>query len=369
MTGQTATDQSMDSDGHELPQSRSRTRFWLLGVGLAAVLVAGSGYLLVSQHGTAEATDDSHAELPTATVVRETISDSRSFSGTLGHGAALTVATAGNGVITGLADTGTEVERGDELFRLNEQPATALYGDIPMYRDLRSGNSGLDVIQLIENLTALGYADCGDVDWYSWCVESAVRDWQDDLGVSETGSLSQPDVVFVPEGTRVDAVHTEIGGLVAPGSPVLDLTGVEQVVSLEIPVRDREVLAAGAEVTVALPGGAALPGAVTDARAVQVDQDDDTIIAVEVTLAEEADAALLGATAEVVVELGQREGVLTAPVNALLALAGGGHGVEVVAADGTTTLVPVETGLFAAGRVEVSGEGITEGTVVGVAGR
>jgi hypothetical protein len=57
-------------------------------------------------------------------------------------------------------------------------------------------------------------------------------------------------------------------------------------------------------------------------------------------------------------------GVLAAPVSALLALAGGGYGVEVVLPSGTHRLVGVRTGLFAGGLVQVSGSGITAGTRV-----
>jgi len=61
----------------------------------------------------------------------------------------------------------------------------------------------------------------------------------------------------------------------------------------------------------------------------------------------------------------QRKNVLTVPVAALLALAEGGYGVQVV--EGTATrIVPVETGLFAGGRVEVTGDGLREGMTVGV---
>ena len=57
--------------------------------------------------------------------------------------------------------------------------------------------------------------------------------------------------------------------------------------------------------------------------------------------------------------------MLTVPVAALLALAEGGYGVEVV--DGSTShYVAVETGLFAGGRVEVSGDGLAEGMTVGM---
>jgi hypothetical protein len=56
--------------------------------------------------------------------------------------------------------------------------------------------------------------------------------------------------------------------------------------------------------------------------------------------------------------------VLTVPVSALLALAEGGYGLEVVEG-GTSRVVAVETGLFADGRVEVRGEGIVDGAKVG----
>jgi len=61
----------------------------------------------------------------------------------------------------------------------------------------------------------------------------------------------------------------------------------------------------------------------------------------------------------------KREGVLAVPVAALLALPEGGYGVEVVEG-GTTRIVAVKTGLFAAGRVEINGDGIEEGMKVGM---
>jgi multidrug efflux pump subunit AcrA (membrane-fusion protein) len=63
----------------------------------------------------------------------------------------------------------------------------------------------------------------------------------------------------------------------------------------------------------------------------------------------------------------ERKHVLTVPIAALVALAEGGYGVEVV--EGTTThYVRVQTGLFANGRVEISGDGLREGMTVGMPG-
>jgi membrane fusion protein, multidrug efflux system len=60
--------------------------------------------------------------------------------------------------------------------------------------------------------------------------------------------------------------------------------------------------------------------------------------------------------------------VLAVPVAALLALAEGGYGLEVVQ-DGVGRVVAVQTGVFADGKVEVSGDGVVEGAVVGVPAR
>jgi len=57
--------------------------------------------------------------------------------------------------------------------------------------------------------------------------------------------------------------------------------------------------------------------------------------------------------------------VLSVPVEALLALKEGGYGLQVVEGD-STRIIAVEVGMFASGRVEVSGGGVAAGMKVGV---
>jgi hypothetical protein len=59
--------------------------------------------------------------------------------------------------------------------------------------------------------------------------------------------------------------------------------------------------------------------------------------------------------------------VLAVPIRALLALADGGYGVEVVAPTGVHHLTAVTTGLYTSTDVEVSGAGLHAGTTVVVA--
>jgi hypothetical protein len=83
------------------------------------------------------------------------------------------------------------------------------------------------------------------------------------------------------------------------------------------------------------------------------------------------DAAATGSGSNVTVQVSLTtqvvSGVLAVPVSALLALAGGGYGVEVVAPSGTHRLTGVTTGIYAGSRVQVSGAGIVPGTRVVVA--
>src|SRR5262249_33135729 len=91
-----------------------------------------------------------------------------------------------------------------------------------------------------------------------------------------------------------------------------------------------------------------------------------TTIEVTVTIADQSKLGSLDESpVDVIFTAQQRANVLTVPVSALLALPGGGYSVEVVEG-GTSRIVPVETGVFADGRVEITGNGITTGTMVGV---
>ena len=61
-----------------------------------------------------------------------------------------------------------------------------------------------------------------------------------------------------------------------------------------------------------------------------------------------------------------RRNVLAVPVQALVALAEGGYGLEIRDTP-TPRVVAVKVGLFAGAKVEVTGGGITEGTTIGMA--
>jgi peptidoglycan hydrolase-like protein with peptidoglycan-binding domain len=374
------------------PRRRRRSLVWL---GLGAILIAaGAGAWLWAADRSTRPAPATTAPVATAVVERGTISATESWDGTLDHGAPFTVAAQGAGTpsepgqegenveqgqatITRLPEQGETVTRGEKLYWVNERPVTLLLGAIPMYRDLAPGASGSDVKQLEANLAKLGYGGFTADNQYTSSTAAAVRDWQDDIGAEVTGVVPRASVVFLPERGQVDSLQVGVGDAVSPGTPILDITGTAQVVSLEADVDDRDLLEIGTEMTVLLPGGDKVAGTVSATAVVEAAPEEgaepaagtEPIVQAEVALNKSVPEEFVGGPVDVVVAVDRRTDVLFVPVNALLALTEGGYGLEVVGDDGNTSIVPVDTGLFGEGKVEIKSADIAEGTVVGVAGR
>lgn len=351
---------------------------------VAAAAAAANGFGL----GTALRGDqrrDTGGGLPPATaqVTRQTLVDTQSESGELSYGEATTVNCRLGGTVTALPAPGAAVKRGQAIYRVDNAPVVLLYGVLPAYRALAVGAEGADVKQFEQNLYALGYRGFAVDDEYTGDTADAVKEWQDDLGLPETGTVELGRVVYAAGPVRVDTRKVAVGDAVQPGTALLTYTGAARVVTVELDVADQRLARKGAAVNVTLPDGKTVAGTIAKIATVvdtgdggdgggppgdDGDGGDDPETKIEVTVTIADAKALTGldqASVQVAFTASQRKDVLTVPVAALLALAEGGYGVQVV--EGTATrIVAVETGLFAGGRVEVSGEGITEGMTVGV---
>jgi peptidoglycan hydrolase-like protein with peptidoglycan-binding domain len=207
-------------------------------------------------------------------------------------------------------------------------------------------------------------------DTYSDATAAAVEKWQHDLGLPQTGTVELGRVVYAAGPVRVDTQNAAVGDALQPGKALLTYTGASPVIIVELDVSDQRLTRSGPAVSVKLPDGKAVPGKIAKTQTVvkPAEGQNPAKTKIKVTVTVDDEKALAGldlAAVEVSFTASQRENVLTVPVAALLALAEGGYGVQVV--DGTTTrVVAVKTGLFAGGRVEVSGDGLAEGMTVGM---
>jgi Putative peptidoglycan binding domain len=282
---------------------------------------------------------------------------------------------AGSGTVTALARSGAVVRRGGVLYRLDGDPVLLMYGSTPAYRDLESGISdGRDVRQLERNLAALGF-DPGTVDeTFTSSTAAAVMGWQAEAGLTESGAVELGRIVFLPGARRIGERKTAVGGVVAAGSEVLDTTSTKRAVSIELDAGLQSLAHRGDRVEVALPDSSTVRGRITDvgrvarekessdAAATATSTEPELVIDVTVEL---RSAPGIGRLDEAPVGVGlaqeSRENVLAVPVDALVARRGGGYGVELAAGQ---RVVPVRTGLFADGYVEISGAAIRAGTRV-----
>ena len=349
------------------------------GIAVVAVsaLAAGAagGWALSRPADSAAETPDTNQAQPTSSVTRQDLVETKDVDGTLGYGDQTKLATAAHGTVTWLPEQGSIVGRGKPLARVDQKPVTLLYGSVPMYRTLSDGDEGADVVQLERNLSALGYDGFTVDDEYTDATAQAVEEWQDDLGLDQTGTVTPAQVAFLPGAIRVADQIAEVGG--QAGSALLSYTGTRRTATIALQVADQQLAKKGTKVTVELPSGDTAKGTINDVGTVaelpandsgnQAGGNNDTdasdaTIDVTVTMDDpKAGGSLDQAPVTVRLVSEQRKGVLTVPVSALLALKEGGYGVQV-----GTRIVPVKLGMFADGRVEISGSGITAGTKVGV---
>jgi Putative peptidoglycan binding domain len=358
----------------------------------AAVVIAGGAVTgLALAWGSAAEEPAANPALPPATakVTRTTLVDTKKVSGTLGYGDAVPVNAAQTGTLTWLAPVGSTVKRGQPLFKLDERPVVALYGSLPLYRPLRTGVKGTDVKQFEENLSKLGYTGFTVDQTYNSATAQATRSWQVDLGLTQTGAVEPGQLVIIPGAVRV-AEHTarvgdQAGGGPEGGASVLSYTGTTRLVTVQLKVADQALAAKGRTVTVTVPGRGPVKGRIAKVGTVATAPETasgtpggsdaaggtspaaaDARIQMTVTVADQKKLGSLGAAPVDVDFVSQaRKNVLAVPVAALLALPEGGYGVQIVQG-GATRIVAVKTGMFAAGRVEISGDGIAEGVTVGV---
>ncbi|WP_240776800.1 efflux RND transporter periplasmic adaptor subunit [Nonomuraea basaltis] len=343
---------------------------------LIVLVAAGGGFVAVNSAGLLEGGSgptQPAAALPpaTATVERQTLNDTTDADGELGYGPVTTATSRKPGTITWLPESGATITRGKSLYRVDNEPVMLMYGDTPAYRDLKIGAEGKDVENLERNLSKLGYDGFTVDDEYTYDTAEAVMEWQDDRGLGETGVVELGRIVFAPGKVRVESLEAEKGQPTAPGQKILTYTGTSKVVTVQLEAEDQRMAKKGAKVEVTLPDGKSVKGKVTEVATVIVpgesqNADPETRVEALVSIGDSKSAKGLDkASVDVTFTASQRKNVLTVPVAALVALQEGGFGLEVIEG-GKSRYIAIETGLFAGGRVEVKGDGLTEGMTVGM---
>ena len=343
------------------------------GIAVVLVAVGAGGYVYLSNRSDNGNAAQASSNLPAATAVvtKQTLVDTESHDGSLAYADTTTIKTKLSGTLTAMAAAGSTVKRGQIPFKIDNKPVVLLYGSLPAYRALSSGTEGTDVKQFEQNLWALGYRGFTVDKDYTSATASAVKEWQGDLGLTKTGTVELGRVLYAAGAVRVDSLSAALDDGVGPGSAVLQVSSLGRVATVELDISDQRLAKKGAAVDVTMPDGTKVKGKISQVQtrvetAQSATQQDTTKIDVTISFSK-TPSGLDEAAVSVDFVASQAKDVFTVPVKALLALSEGGYGLQVVEGD-STRILTVKTGLFADGRVEVSGSGLTAGMKVGVPG-
>lgn len=303
------------------------------------------------------------------TVKQGPLSSQVSDGGTLQYaaqsdGTPYTVVNQAAGAFTQLPSVGQVVRQGQTVYEVSDNPVVLLDGSTPAYRTLSDGDSGPDVEELNADLVALGYATTQDLDpssdYFSAETAYALEQLQGKLGEDETGTLALGQAVFLPGPLRITKVQATLGTSAPPGAPVGQASSERRRVEVDLDAAQQSSVKVGDQALVTLPDNQTTPGVVGAIGTVASSSGSGSsaTIPVYITLKHPHDAGTLDqAPVQVQITTAGVASALIVPVNALLALAGGGYAVETVDARGVHQLVSVSLGLFddADGLVQVTG--------------
>lgn len=359
------------------PPARRKRRGLTAIVVVAIVVAAGAGVVVADPFKKSGKDSSTRTSAPTglAKVTQGSLSARTLENGTLGYAGSYDVVNNAKGTITRLPAVGDVISQGKVLYRVSGKPVVMLQGAAePVYRDLAYGAEGADVRQLNAALVSLKYATKAqidpDSDYFSMQTYYALKELQEDVGLKETGELSLGQAVFLPaEEVRVIKSGAVRGGPAGQGQNVLQVSSTKRQVTVELNASQQTGVAVGDKVTITLPNGKSTDGEVSSVGKVAKQVDDKTTIEVQIKPKDpKATGGLDQAPVQVAIVSDTVKDVLSVPVNALLALGGGGYAVEVVDAGGKHKLIPVRTGLFddSEGKVEVSGAGLEVGQKIAV---
>jgi peptidoglycan hydrolase-like protein with peptidoglycan-binding domain len=438
VTGRT-TGPPADDSGAPPPPGRRRRRTALVAGGITLVLVVAVLGALGLGGGDASDRSAPGRSGTTVSVTRDTLVDRTTVDGQLGYGTEIPLPIRATGTVTWLPERGTTVRRGEPLLRVDDRPVVLMYGTLPMYRELgartggpadgatarpsgapaagatdspKAGGSsaaptapatpataaadtarpprGADVMQFETNLAALGHTGFTVDEEYTAQTAAAVKRWQRSLGLPETGVVGISDVVYASGPVRIGHASVRPGQEASAGA--LAYTGTTRKVVVNAAANDSAWAVRGNEVTITLPDGRTVEGEIASVDQREPSASDGpgaapgegggneraTTFPVTITIADQRGLGPLENSPVTVRYVRQeREDVLTVPVSALVALAEGGHGLELAdgpgdgdgagaggegdGGGGTGRFVPVRTGLFADGKVEVSGPEVRVG--------
>ena len=372
-------------------QAHKRGRL-AVGGGLVAAAAGGAVAAVAVIGGAPAPAAPAAPPVATVRVVRTNLVTTVLTEGTLGYASTRPVINQLAGTFTQIPRAGRLITAGGTLFRVDDLPVVLMTGRVPAWRPMLPGiSNGPDVSELEKNLIAQGYAAglfSTPSDEFTWATSVAVERWQATMGLPVTGQVEAGRVLFLPGPVLVGAPAVAPGDPASLGEVPYQVTTATRIVTVPVNPSTAPSVTLGERVHIILPSGTVTPGTITatgpppptggaaaggspGSSPSQGSAGGTAAVATTVITITPRHPWKTGKGSGVPVQVSlttqSATGVLAVPVSALLALQGGGYGLEVMELSGAHRLVAVHTGTFAGSLVQVSGAGIAAGTRVVVA--
>jgi len=198
-----------------------RRNVLLGGVIAAVVIAAGLGWFFGSQiRSPAEAAAEAEPPEPsniTVQVVSEVLSADVITRGDVVYDEPVSVALSGSFaetpemlVVTQAVEVDAELAEGAMAVEVVGRPVFLLIGEIPMYRDLRPGATGDDVLQVEEALARMGFLTVGPDNVWDQDTGAAVAAWYQDAGYRPNGLSEEDEVALRAARDRVTGAQAAL---------------------------------------------------------------------------------------------------------------------------------------------------------------
>ncbi len=200
----------------------------IASVGLAACIAASLAAFFVARPAPDHLTNSATPVVGLVSQNKASLHESAQLTIELGDAPELLASGLSGRVVEVFLHTGDTIEHGTQVAQVDGRTVIAFQSDAPFWRTLRLGDSGPDVTELQCGLQGLGYLSdeepC-DVK-FSRATQTAVRDFNTDLGLGNLTTFDPSIVLWIPfETSVVGEVLVEQGEWYPnQANPVLRLT-------------------------------------------------------------------------------------------------------------------------------------------------
>ncbi|MDR2975310.1 MAG: hypothetical protein LBV00_11485 [Propionibacteriaceae bacterium] len=183
---------------------------------------------------------ESASPLTSAPVNEQVYDGAKEVAATLHVSAVVPLSVNTSGTVTAISlAAGSIISSGSVVLSVDSVPVIALHTTTPLYRDLKQGDEGADVLALENELARLGYPLASPSEQYGAQAAQAVAALRKAAGDSSKGTdLPLAQILWLPtQDVSASTVTAKLGASVKPDEPIAEVGGTLSSITADDPSR------------------------------------------------------------------------------------------------------------------------------------